>query len=81
MACGWIERWVAARRAGDAGAAAEAVEAMQTSRRWPILREMQAEGDYPKVLWKFADAMKRDEPILAGKPLSVERSYRAALGC
>jgi hypothetical protein len=81
VACGWIEQWIAARRAGDRGAAAAAVEAMQTSRRWPILREMQAEGDYPKVLWELADAMQHDSPIPAGRPMPVAEGYEAALGC
>lgn len=38
VACGWVESWLAARRAGDAGAAAEAVRAMATWSRWPALR-------------------------------------------
>jgi DNA-directed RNA polymerase specialized sigma24 family protein len=81
VACGWIEQWVTARRTGDDAASAAAVEAMQSSRRWPILREMQTEGDYPKVLWAFADAIKRNTAIPAGKTTTVEQGYRSALGC
>ncbi|MEA2332245.1 MAG: hypothetical protein QOH58_2383 [Thermoleophilaceae bacterium] len=81
VACGWIERWVEARRAGDTAAAAEAVEAMQTSRRWPILLEMRADGEYPAVLWNFAAAMQGRARVPAGKPTTVERAYRPALGC
>jgi hypothetical protein len=81
VACGWIEQWTAARRAGDREAAAAAVEAMQTSRRWPILREMQAEGEYPDLLWELADAMRDDSSIPAGRRMSVDDGYEAALGC
>ena len=58
VACAWIDRWVAARRDGDEAAAREAVDAMATARTWPILREMNAEGDYPEVLWELAAAME-----------------------
>jgi hypothetical protein len=81
VACAWIERWIAARNSGDAGAAAIAVSAMQGSRDWAILREMTAEGDYSKVLWEYADAMKGDGTVLGGRVLTVEESYRSALGC
>lgn len=81
VACGWIERWVAAREAGDAAKAAAAAEAMQTSRGWPVLREMEPQGAYSEVLHDFADAIKRGAPAPAGKPANVERHYRQALGC
>jgi hypothetical protein len=81
VACAWIKRWVHARRDGDAVAAATAAETMRGSRDWPILREMSAEGDYPEVLWEFGDAMAGDSTVLGGKPLSVEESYKSALGC
>jgi hypothetical protein len=81
VACAWIERWVDARHNGDAVAAATAAEAMKHSRDWPILREMNAEGDYPEVLWAYGDAMTGDGTVPGGRPLSVEESYRSALGC
>jgi hypothetical protein len=37
-----------------------------------VLREMQAEGDYPRILWRYADAVATSRPIKAGKPLSIE---------
>lgn len=81
VACAWIEQWVEARADGDAAAAGEAVDAMRTSRRWPILREMNAEGDYPEVLWEFADAMRGVEPFPGATPRWVEENYRSGLGC
>ncbi len=81
VACGWIERWVAARKAGDPAAAAAAAEAMQTSNGWPVLREMEAQGAYPEVLQDFASAIERGTAVPAGKPTNVEDHYREALGC
>lgn len=46
VACGWLDRWSQATRAGDEAAAAEAVRAMQTARRWPVLLRMAREGGW-----------------------------------
>jgi hypothetical protein len=77
VACGWIAQYLAAQKSGDTAAAAAATEAMQTSRTWPILLELQKDGAYPQVLWMYADA-------LGGKPLpkgTLDQSYVDALGC
>ena len=80
VACAWMDRWVAARRAGDENSVRRAVTAMASSHGWPILLEMQEEGDYPKVLWEIADSMGANR-IVMGKPLTVVESYASALGC
>jgi hypothetical protein len=82
VACAWIERWVAARDAGDEARAREAVDAMATSRTWPVLLEMEDDGDYPEVLWEYAAAMATDGDVPAGGPgIKVGETYRTALGC
>ena len=81
VACAWIDRWVAARRAGDETRAREAVDAMATSTTWPVLQEMNDEGDYPEVVWELAAAMATDGTIPAGRPMTVEEAYEATLGC
>jgi hypothetical protein len=81
VACAWIDRWVAARKTGDDAAASRAAEAMATSHSWPFLQEMTSEGAYPEVLWQYADAMATGGTVPGGKTLTVEESYRAALGC
>jgi hypothetical protein len=81
VACAWIDRWVAARKAGDAAGAAAATEAMATARGWPVLLEMNAEGDYPEVLWELASAMPNDGTVPGGKPISLENAYVEGLGC
>jgi hypothetical protein len=80
VACGWVAEWIDARGVGDQGRIDAAVTAMAGSRDWPILREMDAEGDYPEVLWQYADALA-GEPLVAESKATVENSYRAALGC
>jgi hypothetical protein len=81
VACAWIDRWVTARRAGDEVGARAAVEAMATASSWPVLQEMEDEGDYPEVVRQYATAMAGDGFVPAGRPMTVEESYAAALGC
>jgi hypothetical protein len=75
VVCGWLAVWVE----GDAPAAERAVRALASSRDWPVLREMDAEGDYPEVVWQYADAVAGNGTVEAGKTLTVEESYRSAL--
>jgi hypothetical protein len=71
VACAWIER-----------GGKEAVEALASARSWPILLEMNAEGDYPEVVWQYADALNGKGDVPAGKPRGHGRGeYRGALGC
>jgi hypothetical protein len=80
VACGWIEAWVKAKAAGDIPASERAADALATAHEWPILREMTADGDYPEVLWGYADAVAGDGKVPAGKlGVSVAASYVDAL--
>jgi hypothetical protein len=81
VACGWLDEWTAAKAAGDSTRVAAAVTAMQGSRAWPVLAEMNADGDYPEVVWQYADAVAGDGTVQGGKTLTVESSYPNALGC
>jgi hypothetical protein len=74
VACGWIDQLASARERGDAAASDEAVRALASSRSWPVLQEMNAEGDYPEVLWDFADR------IVDGDTEAVNEAP-SALGC
>lgn len=81
-ACGWIEQWIAARRAGDATAERAAVAALASSHDWPVLHEMIADGGYPEVVWSYADAVAGRGAVPGGRDgLTVEATYREALGC
>ena len=74
VVCGWIGR----RLAGDPKAAG----ALASLRDWPLLRRMDAEGDYPEVVWQYADAVNRKSAVPGGKlGLTVDGTYKDALGC
>lgn len=79
VACGWIAEWQRARTAGDTAAAQAAVAALQASHGWKILHEMKAGGDYPEVLWQYADEIATGTPPKPG--LAVAEGYQQALGC
>ncbi|MDN4173488.1 hypothetical protein QWY28_11075 [Nocardioides sp. SOB77] len=72
VACAWIEEFRAARQAGDEERAQEAVDVLASSRQWPVLREMDARGDYPEAIWDYADEVARGE---------VPEGFRGGLGC
>jgi hypothetical protein len=55
------------------------VVALASSHDWAILREMNSDGDYPEVVWQYADAVAGDGTVVGGKAVSVEESYKAAL--
>jgi hypothetical protein len=46
VACGWLESWSAATRAGDEATARQAVEGMAGARRWPVLLQMVQEKGF-----------------------------------
>lgn len=57
VSCLWFRQWDEARRKGDRAAADEAEQAMATSRRWPILREMAEDSGHPPTIWELAAGM------------------------
>lgn len=57
VACGWIDEWKQARAAGDDAAAKHAADQLATSHDWKVLQEMDADGDFPEVVWEYADRM------------------------
>jgi hypothetical protein len=75
--CGWLDQWSAAKAAGNAADVEAAERAMDTARSWPILREMEAEGDFPEIAWDWAE----DQRGASGFGPNTSRNYDAALGC
>lgn len=53
--CAWLVRWDEGNRTSNDEMVESAVVAMQTSKDWKVLHEMNAEGDYPEVTWEIAD--------------------------
>jgi hypothetical protein len=81
VVCGWLDQWVTASPSGDDASAQEASEALSTSRQWQTLQDMSQQGDYPLVVWEYADAIAGDGTVIGGRTLTVEESYQRALGC
>lgn len=86
VACGWFDRWRAADASGDSATAQAALAAIQGTRRWSVLREMTAGGDYPKMVWQLADVAAGTATPAAGRKMSREEALspmmvRNALGC
>jgi hypothetical protein len=81
VTCGWIEAWTEAKKNADSVTEAAAVDAMQSSRNWAILLEMDAEGDYPKVIWSYADGMAGDGTLPGSAGLAVEDAAHLGIGC
>src|SRR5262249_34668236 len=72
VACGWLKQWVAAKSSGDTQKLKQAADALATSHAWKVLLDMQAEGQYPQVLWGYADQVaKGQDPT----------GYQEGLGC
>ncbi|RLV47792.1 hypothetical protein D9V37_16830 [Nocardioides mangrovicus] len=68
VACGWLRSWTD----GDAAARQRAVQALSTSHDWAILKQMSASGDFPAVVWQYAD------DLAAGR---APTGFEGALGC
>ena len=71
-ACAWLDEFATATDAGAAARAAEAARVLSTSHDWPVLDQMNPSGDYPEVLWEYADQ------AAAGQ---VPAGYDGGLGC
>jgi len=82
VTCSWVEQWVDTKESGDTQAEQTAVDAMATSHDWKVLNDMRSEGDFPEVIWEYADAMSGDGTILVGDGEFAElNTSNIALGC
>ena len=72
VACAWLSSYVEGETSGDADQRAAAVDAMQTSRDWPVLLEMDAVGDYSEVVWEYADQLAASQ---------TPAGFEGGLGC
>lgn len=72
VACAWVRQYAEARNSGDQELAQQAVDAMATSRDWPVLQRMDRTGDWPESIWDISDRMAADD---------VPEDYAGWLGC
>jgi hypothetical protein len=88
IACGWVESWIAARAAGDQGAAERAVEAMSSSAEWPLVRTAGVPwfGNYEIVAKEMrAGGLDRGytsyETRTDGRTFGFGPAWKLTLGC
>ena len=82
VTCGWIGYWVEARAVHNSKDTRRARQALASSHHWPTLLKMKTEGDYPVVVWQYADAVVKGTDAPGGKQgLTVAGTYKPALGC
>ncbi|MGE5282178.1 MAG: hypothetical protein ACM3N0_07640 [Chloroflexota bacterium] len=90
VSCGWVESWLAATKAGDDSHAREAVEAMATSRRWPMMPTLTKGGGWSANVLHVADEIERghlDRGAVGelvkpdGTGYKLGPSWAMALGC
>lgn len=72
VVCPWIAEFARAREAGDSRAVEDAQRALAATQSWAFLNAMNAEGDYPEVVWEMS------ADVNAGR---VPPGYRQGLGC
>lgn len=59
-ACGWLDQWATAVESGDDAAKQEAIDAMSTSREWPVLQQRSLRN-WSRTIWQYAYFMKVDD--------------------
>ena len=71
-ACAWLEEFENAKTHDQPARRTRRRECSAPRASWPILKQMNADGDYPEVVWELADE------VVAGQ---VPDWYREGLGC
>ena len=72
VVCPWIREYERAVGAGDERAAQVAQANLRETPSWQFLKAMDAEGDYPEVVWEIS------AEVVGGR---VPAEYEQGLGC
>ena len=75
--CAWLEAYENAEAHDQRRAGREAPRVLGTSHDWPILEEMDTQGDYPEVLWQIADEAQAGELPVVPRGARLLRHWRA----
>lgn len=60
--CGWLKEW--ADNDDDTSVVQQSVNALQNTRGWKLLDQMNPDGDYPEGVWSLADKVAAsDDPV------------------
>lgn len=78
VACSWFDQWNKAVASGDEERRLESLAALEASREWPVLLQMDVSGDYPEAIWEYVDVAAAGGTI-EGRPLA--QHLDPGLGC
>jgi hypothetical protein len=90
VACGWVESWLAAKRAGDQKAVDAAVRAMSTAAAWPLMQGREVQRGWAMNLEYIAKEVARDDLNVGpagsvvhpdGSGYELGPAWSLALGC
>lgn len=79
--CAWMIQWVDAQQSGDVGAQQQALDALNSSRNWPVLIEMSGPGDLPEFVWSEVDALQHGSPRPTDTPEVVAQRFLQSFSC
>lgn len=68
VTCAWIDRWAAAKSAGDREGVREAITALRSTRSWNILKELNSQGGFSEQVWEMVDLVVAGKVALQPKP-------------
>lgn len=63
VGCGWFRLWQQGIQEGDRGKRKRAVAALQTSKDWPVLKDMAKSGDYPAIFRSNVKILRQSEQL------------------
>lgn len=72
VACDLLEEYQRATTDGDEAAQEQAVDLLGRSRQWDVLQQMDREGSFASLVWRYADQVANGE---------LPQEYRQGLGC
>jgi hypothetical protein len=79
VGCAWFMRWFDARDRHDQVTADEASQVLRESRDWPVMRQIQSQGDYPMIFKIQAD--RTHDGVKSRFPPLTRSGLMTTLGC
>jgi hypothetical protein len=78
VACAWFDQFFKASEAVDNAKRQQAIDALESSHNWPVLKQMQSAGGWSAAVWGLADAASGVSPY--PQPMTRDDVVKA-LGC
>jgi hypothetical protein len=81
VACAWFDQWFSASDRGDATSQKNALDALNTSRTWPILNEMATQGSFGEVISSLTTAIAAGSLDEGGPHKPTRNEIGKGIGC